>query len=668
MRTWPCIFLVLVFLLMLSPSFAQPLLWKYSVVNYVTSISISANGNYVVVGNRDGLIYLLERETGKKLWSYTVPSRINVISISKDGSYMAVGLNNRLLYLFDKNLSGNSYLWSRTLGASVLSLAVSEDGGYIAAGCHDRRVYFFERKSSQPLWSYMTNGRVMTVDVSGSGEIVAAGSEDGYLYVFDREYTGNTFVSRFKTEDSVVSISISEEGYSIAAGSLDGYVYFQDRRITGDSYTWRHRADSEHARITSVSTSSDGDFIAAGDSSGKIYFFDRGYTTNGCKWTYPVGNKSTIVSISGDGGLVASRCDKGVYLFDKGFKNNVFLWYLHSSSIITDVKISSDGSSVAAGDEDGYVYMLWPSIESADQTSIETTSTSEERSSPTTYGTTTGTMTETMTETMTGIMTGTMTGIVTETRQKVETGLYAFLVATLSAIVVLVYFQSRKDRKEVKPRRVSKNPLGYKPLDTLLDEEVPESYSIVLCSPPCDQKDEVIKGYLKAGLKQNRCIYISNTVDKIADFLNHPNIYAVVCNPQADDIAPSSANVEKIKNIGNLTELNISLMNLLEKLYDKHTTQIRICFDILDDVLIHHKGTTTRRWLLELIPRMKRMKGMVLATVDSKMHLKEDLYAILGVFDGQVDITEEKKKGKIQRKISLSRMYGISYSKEEIQI
>ncbi|MBS7644753.1 hypothetical protein KEJ44_01745 [Candidatus Bathyarchaeota archaeon] len=638
------VFIIALTLLFFVQCSAQPLAWRYSTVGSVTALSISSDGKYAAVGNKDGAIYLLDREKGTELWKYFVWEGINAISISSDGAYVAVGGNNRIVYLFDRELSGRSYIWRCPLGAAVLDVTISGDGKYLAAGSFDHRVYFFDAEKPTPLWSYQTGGSVRSIDISEDGNFLAAGSDDGYLYIFDKEYTGNKFISRFKAAGPIRSVSISSNGYFVAAGGSDSYIYFQDRMRDEDTYTWRHRLDS---KVISVSISSDGEYIAAGDSSGRIYLFDKDYSNNNFLWSYPIGVKSALVSISGDGEFIASGSEEGIYLFDKNFEKNSFLWYLPVDSTVTDLEVSMDGSSIIAGDYKGYVYMFWPLIPGKSQQPIETTATISEGTLP-------------------------VTSSIRQARSSRYIDFFPPVVAAALAILVLIHLRAKKRKKAIKaaPRQM----FGYRPLDLLLKGGIPRGYSLILSSAPCDQRDDVIKGFLRAGLEEEAtAVYISNTVDKVMELVENPRMHILICNPQADEIAPKMGNVEKVRSIENLTDVNIGIMKLLEGLYEEsrrgeESKPMRICLDILDDVLIQHKGPTTRKWLLELIPRLKRMDGITLATVNPRMHRREDLNAVISIFDGQIDILEGTKRGRLYRKVLVSRMYEVDYSRKGLEI
>ncbi|MEM2123537.1 MAG: hypothetical protein QXE79_07880 [Candidatus Bathyarchaeia archaeon] len=292
--------------------------------------------------------------------------------------------------------------------------------------------------------------------------------------------------------------------------------------------------------------------------------------------------------------------------------------------------------------------MLWPIIQLSDRQPSETAAPTLEK-------------------------TASITSSINEIKTALRISYLPLLVIATMVIIIGFIFLRAKGRKasfEV----VSRHVFGYRPLDLLLKEGIPEGYSIILSSMPCDQKDDAIKGFLRAGLDEgSTAVYITNTVDKVLELVKAPKMYVLICNPQADEIAPPTGNVEKVKTIENLTDVNISIIRLIEKLYEESQREgqskaIRICLDNLDDVLIQHKGSTTRKWLLELIPRLKRTCGIILATVNPRMHPKEDLNAILSIFQGQIDILEGTKRGRLYRKILVSRMYNVYYSKKGFKI
>ena len=86
---------------------------------------------------------------------------VTSVAISADGEYIAAGSWDRKVYLFDKDSS--TPLWSYDTEDYVYTVSISADGEYITAGSEDNKVYLFDKDSSTPLWSYETDDGVKAV-------------------------------------------------------------------------------------------------------------------------------------------------------------------------------------------------------------------------------------------------------------------------------------------------------------------------------------------------------------------------------------------------------------------------------------------------------------------------------------------------------------------------
>ncbi|MBS7629397.1 hypothetical protein KEJ23_05445, partial [Candidatus Bathyarchaeota archaeon] len=92
------------------------------------------------------------------------------------------------------------------------------------------------------------------------------------------------------------------------------------------------------------------------------------------------------------------------------------------------------------------------------------------------------------------------------------------------------------------------------------------------------------------------------------------------------------------------------------------------CIDLLSDVLLQHGPAATRKWLLDYVSRMKSRSMTTIATINSKMHPKEELEALLDIFDGQIDIWEEEIESGFQKRMRIKRMYHVNYIDETLSI
>jgi len=103
------------------------------------------------------------------------------------------------------------------------------------------------------------------------------------------------------------------------------------------------------------------------------------------------------------------------------------------------------------------------------------------------------------------------------------------------------------------------------------------------------------------------------------------------------------------------------LTKALHELGDSQSPPKRVCIEIVSDVLLQHQAVTTKRWLTELISELRARNFTTLAVVNPLMHPPQDVQAILGLFDGEIALYDEKSKGGLQKFLKIKRMYNQKY-------
>jgi KaiC/GvpD/RAD55 family RecA-like ATPase len=221
----------------------------------------------------------------------------------------------------------------------------------------------------------------------------------------------------------------------------------------------------------------------------------------------------------------------------------------------------------------------------------------------------------------------------------------------------------------LEPKPISYIATGYADLDKSLYGGIPKNYSIVLTSLSCDERELLIKSFLETGAKQGEVtFYVTIDPGDMKSLVEsfQPCFYLFVCNPQADAIVKSLPNVFKLKGVENLTEISIALTSAIHKLDSSQKGQRRICIDLVSDVLLQHHAVQTRRWLAALIPELKSAGFSTLAVIDPRMHPSEELYAILGLFEGEISICEKETEKGIQKFLKINKMSNQKYSDNEL--
>ncbi len=217
---------------------------------------------------------------------------------------------------------------------------------------------------------------------------------------------------------------------------------------------------------------------------------------------------------------------------------------------------------------------------------------------------------------------------------------------------------------EVSERFPSRVATGCAELDRLLMGGIPENYPVILTAPFCDERDILVREFLTSGVEKGEVVFYLTT--EPAEFVrvaeeHQSNLFLFVCNPHADKMIKDAPNVFKLKGVEKITDISIILTRALQGLADSQSHRRRICVEIVSDVLLQHQAVITKRWLTELISELKAQRFTALAVVNPLMHPPQDVQAILGIFEGEIALYDEKFKGGLQKFLKVRRMYNQKY-------
>ena len=220
-----------------------------------------------------------------------------------------------------------------------------------------------------------------------------------------------------------------------------------------------------------------------------------------------------------------------------------------------------------------------------------------------------------------------------------------------------------------KPKPIDHVSTGYADLDKLLYGGIPSSCAVVLTSPSCDERDLLVNSFLETGAKKGEVTF-HVTIDASAakalaeKFVS--NLQLFVCNPEADAIIKDQSDTVKLKGVENLTDISIALTSAIRQLDPSLKGPRRICLGLVSDVLLQHHAVETRRWLTALMTKLKSEEFTTLAVVDPKMHPSEELYAILGLFEGEINIYEKETEKGVGKFLKIRRMSDQKYLEDEL--
>jgi adenylate cyclase len=210
---------------------------------------------------------------------------------------------------------------------------------------------------------------------------------------------------------------------------------------------------------------------------------------------------------------------------------------------------------------------------------------------------------------------------------------------------------------------------GYTGLDKLLYGGIPPNYAVVLTSPPCDERDLLIKSFLETGAKKGEATFYVTINPSLAKALAEEfqsNLYLFICNPQADAIVKDLPNVFKLKGVENLTDISIALTSAIRKLDPSLKSPRRICIGLVSDILLQHHAVQTRRWLAALVPELQSEGFTTLAVIDPEMHPPQEVRAVLDLFEGEINVYEKETEKGLEKYLKVKKMSNQKYVDSEL--
>ncbi|MGA2385175.1 MAG: ATPase domain-containing protein [Candidatus Bathyarchaeia archaeon] len=210
---------------------------------------------------------------------------------------------------------------------------------------------------------------------------------------------------------------------------------------------------------------------------------------------------------------------------------------------------------------------------------------------------------------------------------------------------------------------------GYADLDNLMLGGLPENYAVILTSPSSDERELLIRRFLEAGAKAGQTTFYITVEAGIAKDLAEnfqSNFYLFICNPRADVMVKNLPNIFKLKGVESLTDIDIALTKSFRLLDPAKVGPKRACIEIVSDVLLQHHAVVTRKWLSGLIPELKSKGFTTLAVVNPQMHPQEEVQAILGLFEGEIRVSERETVKGLEKVLRIRKLYNQRYMENEL--
>ena len=199
------------------------LIWTHEANSPVTTVAITPDGEYIVVGSNNKNVYLLSKNQ-KTIWSLETLGEINSVDISFDGNYICAGTKNGWIYIISKS---GEILSKSKRNDGVINIKINPDGNYIVAGSREGGVYIISN-NGQELWKSLEDKGIYSVSINPDGSKIAVGSMDT-IYVISNKGKDIWSYQTYNDKNylySINSLAISLDSTTLVSTSRDSVFLF----------------------------------------------------------------------------------------------------------------------------------------------------------------------------------------------------------------------------------------------------------------------------------------------------------------------------------------------------------------------------------------------------------------------------------------------------------
>lgn len=154
--------------------------------DYVTVVSFSSDGNHIVSGSQDGIIYIWDASCGTAVQG---PLRghddcVSCLQFTSDGKQIISGSWDRTIRAWDVSSGMECYGPLQGHQSLISSIALSQDGKWIVSGSSDKTVRAWNMNLGVEAYPPLLVEHSPSVDFSSDGTQILAYSNK-YVYVWD---------------------------------------------------------------------------------------------------------------------------------------------------------------------------------------------------------------------------------------------------------------------------------------------------------------------------------------------------------------------------------------------------------------------------------------------------------------------------------------------------
>jgi len=141
----------------------------------LTTVAVSADGRYALIGSKDNQAVYFDMVQGKMRYVFAHHERVTSVALSKDGRFALTGSDDWHASLWD--LSNGEHRWSKNMKYKIALVALSDDGEFALANAYisDAHIYATEGKGSLVSRLDEIKMTLVSADFSDDNRLLASG-------------------------------------------------------------------------------------------------------------------------------------------------------------------------------------------------------------------------------------------------------------------------------------------------------------------------------------------------------------------------------------------------------------------------------------------------------------------------------------------------------------
>ncbi len=317
-------------------------LWTFKMDSSIHS-SPAIYKDYIYVVSSDGILKVIDIETGEEEWNLDLEAKTNSSPIV-NSNRLYIGCEDGLKAI---NINNHNIVWEYDCDSVESTPFFYKDVVYF--GSDDGHLYGLDKDDGKTVLNKKLDGELKSSPIVVNDSIYI-GSTNGKMYSIGTDKQTNW---EFTTGDEIIS-SPSFVNDTVIFGSNDGYIYCLNESDGG--LNWK--VDLNNKVISSPTVDEHDNSVYIGSDEGNLTCLDIRDGT--IKWSHSVGNKVQTTSALKDNLVVFGSNNGNLYVLNKYTGIEEFTY--NPGTILFNSPITSspviNGNTLLFGDDSGNVYSL----------------------------------------------------------------------------------------------------------------------------------------------------------------------------------------------------------------------------------------------------------------------------------------------------------------------